>query len=54
MFTTESDSGDDLPSVSMLGQNKTPFVKIESHIEAELIDNCISNIDFPRISESNK
>lgn len=36
---TESDSEDGLPSVSMLGQNKTPIVKIERYIDTELIEN---------------
>lgn len=35
---TESDSEDGLPSVSMLGQNETSVVKIESHINGELVE----------------
>lgn len=35
---TESDSEDGLPSVSMLDQNETPILKIESHIDAELVE----------------
>lgn len=36
---TESDSEDGLLSVSMLGQNKTPVVKLERYIETEIIEN---------------
>lgn len=35
---TESDSEGGLPSISMLDQNEIPILKIESHIDAELVE----------------